>query len=166
MRQMYTRLRRSSLVVMALLACMLFVAACGNNSGGAPTGNSGTPGTTATVPRTQNCGSVHSMQDAIIQADKTKASTIENCFWQAYQHCQSASMVYTQGGIDTLTVHTFSLKSQNKTCIISDYIQHALAPHPLQPGATYTCSSLTLQGDGLHVVSCGNLGSILVPAAR
>ncbi len=169
MKQMHTAGNPRFYLIAGLLLCLLFLAACGN-SGGTVAGGGSTvtpvPGGTATTGPTQgmqNCGSVHSIRQVIIQADKNQAPVTENCFAQAYQHCQSATLVYSASELDTSTIHNFSLKSVNGTCTISDYVQHEIAPHPPQVTGTYTCSSMTMQSDGLHILACGQVGNVVVP---
>lgn len=155
-------------LALSLMFLLVFLAACGAN-GSTTTGSGSTnPGTTATatkVPTTQNCGVVHSMRLNIVPADTKLAKGVENCFWQAYQQCHPAKMLYAQNDLDAGSIHNFSLKSQNGTCIITDALQHFVAPRPPQAVATYTCAGLTQQSDGLHFQACGSEGNILVPTA-
>jgi hypothetical protein len=136
---------------------MLVLAACGSTStnvGGQPS---------PTPPQVQNCGSIHSLGPQIIPADQSMAQQAENCFWQAFQQCQPATFTYSQNGVDTGTVHKFSLKNINGTCSISDEVQHFIAPNPPGAAITYLCNDVKLQSDGLYFFSCGNIGTIFIP---
>ena len=48
------------------------------------------------------------------------AQHVENCFWQAYQQCHSASLVLTAYTITGLTTRTFSTERQESTCMVLD----------------------------------------------
>jgi hypothetical protein len=100
-----------------------------------------------------------------VPADKNLALGVENCFWLAYQQCHPATMTYSQGNLDTIMLHTFSLKSQGGQCVITDAVQRSVLPRPPQNVGTYTCTGLTQQADGLHFTNCGSEGNVLVPAA-
>ncbi|HZS76605.1 MAG TPA: hypothetical protein VFA41_08310 [Ktedonobacteraceae bacterium] len=160
--------RRGSFVRSAgmLLVTVLFVllmAACGTNTttgGGQP---SNTPTTAPTHP--QNCGSLHKNQLALVQKDKAVAPQDENCFWQAYQQCSPATLTFTQTSIDTGVIHTFTVKNVNGKCTITDSYQHFIAPNPPGKAVDYTCGSMTKESDGLHIASCGQMDTIVIPNA-
>lgn len=144
------------------LLLVLLLAACGGNAGGTTTGSGGTPTPT---PPLQHCGIVHTQRLQVVPADKNLALGVENCFWLAYQQCHPATMTYSQGNLDTIMLHTFSLKSQGGQCVITDAVQRSVLPRPPQNVGTYTCTGLTQQADGLHFTRCGSEGNVLVPAA-
>lgn len=156
-------------LMMSLVFLLTLLAACGTNSGGTTTGSgpggSGATATATKAPTTQNCGIVHSMRLNIIPSDATLAKGVENCFWQAYQQCHPAKLTYAQNELDTGAIHTFSLKSVNGSCVITDDLQRFIAPHPPKAAGSYTCAGLAQQSDGLHFQACGNEGNILVPTA-
>jgi hypothetical protein len=142
---------------------MLALSACGSNLGGQGQG----PAPTSTPPlQVQKCGTVHTLHSQIAPADQNTARQAENCFWQAFQRCQPATLTYAENGLDAGTVNTFTLKSAGGKCAISDGVQHYIAPHPPGNTTTYTCSDVKLQSDGLYVFSCGNVGTIIVPMPK
>lgn len=145
----------SWLALFAIMAVAL--AACGSQYGG-----SGSPGAT-TTPTVQKCGSVHSLPDGKL-ATPMAAKTAEDCFWQAYQQCKAATISYTAGGVDTVSINTFTIKNDNGKCAVSDAAQFSIAPN--KPGApkTYSCSGITQQQNGLRITSCGERGDIVLPA--
>jgi len=144
-------------LLIALVILTAILAACGSNNttpGGQPT---------STPPaQVQKCGSVETSPNGLI-TDATKAKQAENCFWQAYQQCHTATLTFTKRGLDAGAIHSFTIASNNGQCSISDAIQTYIAPNPPRPGSTYTCMGLTQQVDGLHFASCGELGDIVVP---
>jgi hypothetical protein len=147
---------------LVLLLFLLLLSACGTNAG--TTTGSGSGATPTATPLTQHCGTVHTMRELVVPADQDLAKGVENCFWQAYQQCRPATLVYSQIGVDAGLIHNFSLKSQNGKCMITDALQHIIAPRPPQTAGTYTCASLTQQSDGLHFLACTTEGDVLVPA--
>lgn len=155
-------------LTISLVFLLTLLAACGTN-GSTTTGSGATnPGTTPTatkVPITQNCGVVHTMRLQVVPADTNLAKGAENCFWQAYQQCHPAKLLFAQNDLDTGTIHNFSLKSENGKCVITDALQRFIAPRPPQSAGNYTCVGLAQQSDGLHFQACGSLGNVLVPVA-
>lgn len=165
----YLRSQRFALegLTIGLVLCLVLLAACGTNAGTTTTtGSSGVTTTTTNTPLvTVQCGAVHTMRLLVVPADKDRVKGVEDCFWQAYQQCHPATLIYAQNNLDTGTIHNFSLKSENGQCVITDGVQHVIAPHPPQSTTNYTCTGLTRQNDGLHFLSCGEVGNVLVPEA-
>lgn len=171
MKRLYMYTGKQHLLVLSLALLLILLAACGTNGANTTTGSgntstasgSATSSSSSTTPGAQDCGTVHSLRLQVVPTDRVHALSNENCFWQAFQQCRSATLSYSQASVDTANIHTFSLKSQGSTCIITDTVKHQVLPHPAQPIATYTCTSLTQQKDGLHFSSCGTEGDIIVP---
>lgn len=175
MRKIYLPVQHLFFGALIIVALTLLVA-CGTN-GGATTTTTGSGNNTITISSgattqapaptkplaTQNCGTVHTMRLLVVPADANLAKGVENCFWQAFQQCHPATLVYAQNNLDTGTIHNFSLKNVNGTCVITDGLQTFIAPRPAQGTTNYTCAGLTQQADGLHFQACGTLGNVLVP---
>lgn len=145
--------RHRFLILSHLLALVMFVgcgvalAACGGSD-------------SATA---QNCGQLQSLNGHFLEAgDKVKQS--ESCFFHAFQQCSAATLTFRASGVDAGVIHTFTTQNNGGVCSISDQTQHYVAPNPPQAGATYTCTGLTQQADGLHFSGCGDEGIVLVPA--
>ena len=173
-----------ALVDVFTIVLLVFLAACGTNSGATTTTAGGgsnaitatgtsasatasSTGVTATPTRTlatQKCGTVHTMRLLIVPADANLAKGVENCFWQAFQTCHPAVMVFAQNSLDSGTVHNFSLQKSNGTCVITDGVQHFVLPRPASAATNYVCAGLTQQADGLHFQACGEAGNVLVPS--
>lgn len=113
--------------------------------------------------RVQNCGRVETALNGQ-PSDTNKAKLSENCFWQAFQHCQPATLNFAEHSLDTEANHTFTIKSNNGKCLVSDTVKNYIVPNHLTSTRTYTCGNLLMQADGLHFASCGSIGSIHVPA--
>lgn len=157
----------SSLLLAIILGIGLV--ACGSNQGGGTTTGGATTGATptATTGSTsttgQNCGSINvsphgSLEDAGLS---TKAG---DCFLKAYQQCQSASLIYRVGGIDTTTVRTFTIEKQGSNCVISDSVQNFVVPRQIGATKNYTCTGgVTISNNQLHISGCGSDGTIIIP---
>ncbi len=132
------------------------LAACGSN-----VGSSASP-TPTTSTQVQKCGKVQTNPRGT-PLDVTTAKQAEDCFWQAFQKCQPASLVYTLTGVDTIAVRTFTIQNNGVQCSISDAFQHSIVPQPLSATKTYTCAGVTQKPDGLHFSSCGVDGDVAIP---
>ena len=110
----------------------------------------------------QNCGKVDTALNGQ-PSDRNKARLSGNCFWQAFQNCQAATLILVEHSLDTGAVHTFTIKGNNGKCSIIDTVKHYIVPNNLNSTTTYTCSGLVMQADGLHFIACGNAGNIDLP---
>lgn len=121
------------------------------------------PNPTPTKPtQAQKCGSVQTNPRGV-PLNEAAAKQTENCFWQAYQKCHTASLSSTIASVDTVTVRTFTIQNKGEQCSVSDAVQHAIVPARLSAARTYTCTGVTQQADGLHFTACGNDGNVIVP---
>ncbi|HVB72580.1 MAG TPA: hypothetical protein VNE38_03400 [Ktedonobacteraceae bacterium] len=146
-------------IITGSLLLVFVLAACGSQA------TTGGQSTSTPPPQTVNCGNVSSSLANHSPSDKAAAQKAEDCLYQAYQQCRPATLTFTTFGVDAGAINHFSVKSVNGSCTISDGVQHYVAPNP--PGATslYTCATMTRQSDGLHIQTCGELGTVLIPAA-
>jgi hypothetical protein len=145
--------------LISVFVCVL-LAACGSN---AATGSGGNPTPTPTGSgQAQKCGTVHTLPDGKLQNTIT-AKGIENCFWQHFQQCQPASLVFIAGGVDTVTTHTFTVRDNHGQCAAIDSVQLEIVPAKTRPAQTYSCASVSQQKAGLQFSQCGNEGTITVP---
>ena len=165
--QRYVRSRGNKVNVicsaMTLALLMLLLSACGSNAGGQ--GRATTPTNTPSLQELK-CGTVHTLHSQIAPADLNTARHAEDCFWQAFQQCQPATLTYTKNEVDAGSVNTFTLKSIGGKCTVSDGVQHFIVPRSPGKTTTYPCSDVKLQSDGLYVFSCGEIGTIIVPRPK
>jgi len=146
---------------MLMVLFMLVLAACGSNVGGQ--GQATTP-TSISSSQVQKCGTVHTLHSQIVSVDQNTVKQTENCFWQAFQQCQPATLTYANNELDTGTVNTFTLKNAGGKCAVSVGVQQFIAPHPPGKATMYTCSGVKLQSDGLYIFSCGDAGTVVIPS--
>jgi hypothetical protein len=154
------RLFSGGLLITLVCLCLgVLLAACGTKGISTTTGAGSTP----TKVVVQQCGTVHTTPRGTV-TDTTTAKTAENCFAQAYKQCQPATLGFNLLSLDSGVNRTFTVKSTNGQCVITDAAQHYIVPKKLSPVQSYTCTGLTQQTDGLHFSSCGQDGDLLVPA--
>jgi len=145
--------------MLSSLLLMILLAACGTTTSG-----SGQPGPTATTPaQVQKCGTLHNRLNGLPPADKAIAAQVEQCFYQAYKQCQPATLIFEQNGLDAGTINNFSLKNVNGTCTVTDGFQHYVAPRPPSAPMLFTCASMDMQADGLHIHACGDANTVWIP---
>ncbi len=152
--------------IILLLMCVL-LAACGSNlpAVGGQSQNTPTPVLTPSPThgqQAQNCGEIDTTLNGKA-LDATKAKTASNCFQQAYQHCQAATLTLKVHSLDTGANHVFTTRNINGKCAITDTVTHYNVPNNLKTTRSYSCSGLAMQADGLHFIACGSLGTIVVP---
>ena len=180
------RLRRYLCIAPGLIFLIALFAGCGNYTYGQGGQSQTTPAPTATsspqagshgqggqahstptsIPaspqQAQNCGTVNTALNGQ-PVDSNQAKLAGNCFWQAFQHCQAATLLLREHSLDTGADHTFTIKSNNGKCSVVDTVKHYIVPNNQTTTTTYSCSGLVMQADGLHFIACGNLGSIHLP---
>jgi hypothetical protein len=116
----------------------------------------------------QHCGIVHSY--GVLQPvpiDLGNALKAENCFWQAFQHCRPATLIFLSStrlrpGIGNTFVRTFAIHNVNGSCSISDARQEGPSARSLSQVTIYACSGLKRFPRALYVVGCGKDGTIIV----
>src|SRR5215472_7788110 len=156
-------------IVFVMVLASVGLAACGYSG----SNQSGTP-SISTQPQAQvthspaplqKCGIVQGLARLEAPPSDTGAARAENCFWQAFQHCRPATLVFITSSVDTALIRTFTIHDDNGACSISDAKQQRIVPNPPSPAGTYTCAGLLQQPDGLHFSACGKDGDVLVPAS-
>ena len=138
------------LVGLGLLVALLGLAACGPSQSGTP------------PSKPQACGTVQIRGDGQV-VDSTKAQQAENCFWQAYQQCQAATIIVTTMGVDSGIIRTFTVVPNGGTCKVSDAEQNYVVPNHTGPLNIYTCANVQQLSGGLLFHSCGADGDVRVP---
>jgi hypothetical protein len=144
------------------------LAACGS-SGSQSSTSSTQPQPQAQVTHlpvaAQKCGVVQGLAQLEVPPSDTGATQVENCFWQAFQHCRPATLVFITSSANTALIRTFTIHDENGVCSISDAKQQRIVPNPPSPAGTYTCTGLVQKPDGLHFSACGKDGDVLVPVS-
>jgi hypothetical protein len=143
-----------SLFIM-LIGCAL--AACGSNSSTTGSGSSANP----TPAQPKNCGTIKQAAGKTVGTSTTVQQT-GDCFWQAFQQCQPASMTFAVSGVDTLTTHTFTTKKTATSCVVTDTIKHQIMPRPSKNTTTVTCAGVTKEQNALRFTSCGTQGDLVI----
>ena len=156
-------LRRCAFLGIGLLIVLAF-AACGSTATTTGTGGGSTPSGQNT-PSTQpiSCGKISSLGPQLREATPGTTQKAQDCFLQAFQNCQPATLQYTQAGVDAGMIHTFTISKKNGSCVVTDDAQHYVAPAPPRAATTYTCSAVKRNGGKFLVTGCGKEGDVSLP---
>ena len=158
-------LRRCAFLGIGLLIVLAF-AACGSTA--TTTGNSGGSGSSSSgqnTPSTQtiSCGKISSLGPQLRESTPGATQKAQDCFLQAFQNCQPATLQYTQAGVDAGMIHTFTITKKNGSCVVTDDAQHYVAPSPPRAATSYTCSAVKRSGGQFLVTGCGKEGDVSLP---
>jgi hypothetical protein len=113
----------------------------------------------------KQCGTVSGLGRLEVPVNDIAGERAENCFWQAFQHCQPATLVFFISNVDTSFIRTFTIHNNRGKCSITDARQFRVVPRPPSPALFFTCAGLTRLPDGLRFVACGKDGNIIMPGA-
>lgn len=119
----------------------------------------------ATHTNLQNCGTLYSHFGPHPEPGSHTISTAQaiQCFVQAHQQCQAASLSYSSNGTDTGSTDTYYTANSLGGCALSGTNNFY---GMVRSGTTdFTCSSLQQKPDGLHLLSCGQFGDQLIPSS-
>lgn len=104
-----------------------------------------------------NCGKLVIPFDIKMYHDNGAMRSAGNCFWNAYQHCATATLFITQTGMDDGVRSVFMLEQHQGSCVLTDTMQGYNANfNRRNPYQTTTCSPLTRDGNRLNFNGCGN----------
>lgn len=142
--------RMAGMLALALMLA-LGVAACGLS------GNGGADGAAPTATAIGgNCGAVATGPRPV--QNTPSAVSVEQCFAAALTHCQPATLLFTAGSLDTITTHALAVvPSPGSGCHLADTRQTTLVgSNNKGPTTVLTCTTATLESDGLHLSGCQN----------
>ena len=163
---MKRRFRGWSIVLSAGLLITLAsvgVVACGSK-GLTQSNTSSTP----VQANIQKCGNVFGYGHLEPVPQDMGSEQAENCFWQAFQHCQPATLVFTTQSTDRLSMtitHTFTIRNNSAKCSLSDTKQQRTNPISPAQVTIYACTGLAQSPRALDVLSCGQEGTVHVQGA-
>src|SRR5216684_3064467 len=132
------------------------LAACGYN---------GSTPSTQPQSQLQKCGFVHGFGTLEVVPKDLGGEQAENCFWQAFQHCRPATLVFITSSLHTTLIHTFTVHTGNSLCLITDAKQFGVVSNPHAPATIYTCTGLIRHPRALDILSCGQEGTVVVLGA-
>ena len=133
--------------------------ACGYNSS-----TQSSASLTQPQPQLQKCGFVFGFGALELVPRDLGAEQAENCFWQAFQHCRPATLVFNTGARAKFTStlkHTFTTYNENGACLIADVKQIGSSSN----AKISICSGLVWHPRALDVLSCGQEGTVTVLGA-
>ena len=120
----------------------------------------------ATHTSMQNCGDLYSSigPRPSSAGSNSKAVQAIQCFVQAHQQCKAASLSYTEHGTDTGDTETYYTANGFGRCGLSG-TSSGFVDVMQRPTTNFSCSSIVQQSDGLHFLSCGQYGELIVPSS-
>ncbi len=110
----------------------------------------------------QKCGVVQGLGSLKVPVADTGAEQAETCFWQAFQHCHPATLIFIRSGLGAALIRTFTLHTNHGSCSISDAKQQRVAPNPPSAAKIYTCTGLVKLPGALRFTACGQDGDVFV----
>ena len=114
-------------------------------------------------PQVQKCGFVQGYGALkTVPIDTGSAEQAENCFWQAFQSCHPAMLIFVTSSLHATFTHTFSIRNDNGQCSIQDSTSSGSNTSPASPSTTYTCSGVKRYPRALYFLACGKDGTIVV----
>jgi hypothetical protein len=112
-----------------------------------------------------DCGRIEMVGNGLV--DTPNNAPALDCFWQAYQGCATignAQLLVHQRFFETSNNRIFRLDGTGGTCVISEERQaYGLMANTPQI-SMFTCSGITHDTSGLHIVGCGSDGDFTIPA--
>lgn len=134
----------------------IFLGVLNNQSGGQSSNQSS--GSSSAVA----CGAVR-MLGPNPPSDKA-ALQAEDCFFQAFQACQAATLAVTMMGVDAGTTNNFAIEAQGTGCRVTGNVVRYVVPRPTAVPEQFVCQGLSRKNNGLVFSGCGAQGDIVVPA--
>jgi len=153
----------------ALLIALLSIglAACGYSSIGVGSLSSAVSPAQVAQPQSQtsfrHCGIVNGYGALeVVPIDTGNAAQAESCFWQAFQHCQPATLIFSMNGLHASFTHIFTIKNSHGKCLILDATKFGSITNLTSPTTVYTCVGMKRYPRALHILGCGKDGTIIV----
>src|SRR5258708_35807161 len=118
------RLSRTFIILsLGILVLVIGVglSACGSNSVG-----SGGSTPTASL-QAQKSGTIQTKPNGDLP-NTSSAHQTTKCFWQSFQQCHVASLIYTAVGVDTVTTHTFNIQNNGGHFSVVYMVNHQDIP--------------------------------------
>jgi hypothetical protein len=110
----------------------------------------------------KNCGQAFSGYGGTTSVDPDQA---EQCFWNAYATCQTATIVFELHGVDTGETHAITVQRRDTNCTLTDAVQGFSDNFGGSRSrvTTYRCLSLQQQHGGLLLSGCVGERDLYVP---
>ena len=114
----------------------------------------------------QNCGDLYSALGPRPQSAGSNSKAVQaiQCFVQAHQQCKAASLSYTEHGVDTGDTETYYTANRLGGCGLSG-TSSGFVDVMSRPTTNFSCSSIVQASDGLHFLSCGQDGELIIPSS-
>ncbi|HEY4387833.1 MAG TPA: hypothetical protein VGN34_25565 [Ktedonobacteraceae bacterium] len=154
--------QRNFLLSIFILACSFWLASCSYQPGEQARAAMISPLIGNTL---QKCGAI-ALNPIGKLVDAKTAIQSGICFENAYRHCQIATLLFTESGVDTVTMHTFTIARKERACVVTSLVQHRVLPMLFKITGTYTCTAVNRTKNALLIKNCGAEGTITIPLSN
>ncbi len=114
-------------------------------------------------PQVQQCGFVQGYGALkTVPIDTGRSKQVENCFWQAFQTCRPATLVFITNSLHATFTHTFTIQNSHGNCSILDATKFGSVTNSASPATVYSCAGLKRYPRALYFLACGKDGTIIV----
>ncbi len=114
-------------------------------------------------PQVQQCGIVQGYGALkTVPVDLGRSRQAENCFWQAFQTCRPATLVFITNSLHATFTHTFTIHNDHGSCSILDATKFGSITNSASPTTVYSCAGLKRYPRALYFLACGKDGTIIV----
>ena len=115
------------------------------------------------LPQVQKCGFVQGYGALkTVPIDTGRSEQAENCFWQAFQTCRPATLVFNTNSLHATFTHTFTIQNSHGTCSILEATKFGSVTNAASPATVYSCAGLKRYPRALYFLACGKDGTIIV----
>ena len=115
------------------------------------------------LPQVQKCGFVQGYGALkTVPIDTGRSEQAENCFWQAFQTCRPATLVFITNSLHATFTHTFTIRNDHGNCSILDATKFGSVTNAASPTTVYSCAGLKRYPRALYFLACGKDGTIIV----
>ena len=90
------------------------------------------------------------------------AERVQECFWQAFQECRTATLTITVRGVDTAVQNQLTIEKRGSQCTVTNVEQSFAVNLPTPAVSVFSCARLERKPEGLLFVACSTDGDILV----
>lgn len=105
-------------------------------------------------PQGQQCGNITRAEYAPRVPVRPASVQVMQCFWDAYQSCQAATMGVSFMGTDVGEGYTITIEKSGQQCLI--YTDIETDNNGKTSDDIFLCNSMTHQANELHISGCGN----------
>ena len=97
-----------------------------------------------------------------VPVDTGRSEQAGNCFWQAFQTCRPAALIFITNSLHATFTHTFTIQNSHGNCSILEATKFGSVTNAASPATVYSCAGLKRYPRALYFLGCGKDGTIIV----